>query len=114
MSYLSLRDGFMRCKGTKNAMKSIICQIKSAQAIAVFMFLHGKCKLFVEQSLFFKHAIADIQYSNHIYSSLKERCTDMGITNRFKASYQTRSYKNKAAWKQETDCGIGCRKIGLD
>lgn len=28
ISYLSLRDGFMRCKDTKNAMKSIICQIK--------------------------------------------------------------------------------------
>lgn len=28
--YLSLRDGFMRCKGTKNAIKSIICRIKNA------------------------------------------------------------------------------------
>ena len=25
MSYLSLRDGFMRCKDTKNTMKSIMC-----------------------------------------------------------------------------------------
>jgi len=63
---------------------------------------------------FFKPEIVDIQYRNHIYSSLKERCTDMGITNRFKASYQTRSSKNETAWKQETDCDIGCRKIGLD
>ena len=53
MSYLSLGDGFMRCKDTKNTMKSIMCQIKCVQAISIFMYLLGKCKLFVEkQSLF--------------------------------------------------------------
>ena len=54
MSYLSLRDGFMRCKDTKNAMKSIICQIKCAHAIPIFMYLRGKCKLFVEQQQLFQ------------------------------------------------------------
>ena len=51
--HLSLRDGFMRCKDTKNTMKSIMCQIKCVQAISIFMYLPGKCKQFVEkQSLF--------------------------------------------------------------
>lgn len=31
--HLSLRDGFMRCKDTKNTMKSIMCQIKCGSNI---------------------------------------------------------------------------------
>ena len=55
ISYLSLRDGFMRCKDTKNAMKSIIiCQIKCVRTNSIFMFLLGKCKRFVEQYQLFQ------------------------------------------------------------
>lgn len=56
ISYLSLRDGFMRCKDTKNAMKSIICQIKCFRTNSIFMFLLGKCKRFVEQHQLFQTA----------------------------------------------------------
>lgn len=51
--HLSLRDGFIIRKDTKNTMKSVMCQIKCVQAISIFMYLLGKCKQFVEkQSLF--------------------------------------------------------------
>ena len=46
--HLSLRDGLMRCKGTKNAVKYIICQIKKARIALFLMFLLCKCKRFVE------------------------------------------------------------------
>lgn len=55
ISYLSLRDGFIKCKDTKNAMKSIIiCQIKCVRTNSIFMFLLGKCKRFVEQYQLFQ------------------------------------------------------------
>ena len=46
--HLSLRDGLMRCKGTKNAVKNIICQIKNARTALFLVFSLSKCKRFVE------------------------------------------------------------------
>lgn len=46
--HLSLRDGLMRCKGTKNVVKYIICQIKNARTDLFLVFSLSKCKRFVE------------------------------------------------------------------
>ena len=39
----------MQCKGTKNAGKSIICQIKNDWTAMFLMFSLSKCKRIVEQ-----------------------------------------------------------------
>lgn len=64
----------MRCKDTKNAMKSIMCQIKCAQAIPIFMYLRGKCKSYLLSSnSFSKQQIVDIQFYYTAYTSLAKR-----------------------------------------